>query len=589
MFRKFIRWSNLATPERQTTQSSSIEPSAWYLPLVLLLLAPGITQTVVSKSASATIGLLFQLLILGALFYTFNWSRWLAGLLSVCVVIASIDTLYFLEYREGVSVRALAIAFQTPPDQSVSFLIARLPVIAATFLLSCLICFMVYKAPSPEIRTGQTAKWIRRIATVLSLLFFALVGFATLQTLDISGSFANNFTRFVASNVANSYPYKPIQSWLGYHVSNRNYNEFQTRKTNLDLTSKVKITRSENAEDLAEALVLVLGESSNRSRWGLYGYNRDTTPNLSKRVGLHLVDDMVTPWNSTMASIPVIMTQKKPTDKELYTDQPGLTKILDTAGFETFWISNQGHSGNFDRSIKQLYTEAKHQAFVGGATALLIGQNGDDARLLEPIQKALATNVKRVFIVVHTQGSHYPFWERHPASFEKFVPAKRSEDFFNNRLRNKDWLEVSNSYDNSILYTDYVLDQIIETLIKSGRRARLLYLSDHGQSIPSASCSELGQGYTSENNLRVPAFVWLSDSYARKIGPNIEHFKRNAKLPMSTTNIFPTVLDLAGVTLEGAAVNSSIFAETFKAGAQVVNIQKTSQLFTSIPLDSNCR
>jgi glucan phosphoethanolaminetransferase (alkaline phosphatase superfamily) len=376
---------------------------------------------------------------------------------------------------------------------------------------------------------------------------------------------------------------------LNYFASDKKFDEFQRRKLALDLTSKISVLDSNKTENALEAVVLVLGESSNKSRWSLYGYERQTNPKLSQRAGLTLLQDMVSPWSSTMASVPVIMTQKSPTDKELYTDQPGLAKIMQTAGFETYWLSNQGHNGNFDRSIKRLYGEANHQDFVSGPTALLIGQPGDDARLIAPFKKALNTAAKKLFIVVHTQGSHYPYWERYPSTFEQFKPAKRSEEFFNNRLKNTDWLNVSNSYDNSILYTDFVLDLVISVLEQSGRRARLVYVSDHGQAIPTASCGQLGQGYMSENNNRVPGFIWLSRSYVAAFPQNVENIQHNAKLPQSTTNVFPTMLGLAGIQLQGVPPESSLLSKVFKPAPQLVKTEAGDQLITSLPVEPNCK
>jgi glucan phosphoethanolaminetransferase (alkaline phosphatase superfamily) len=570
-------------------QAKVIEPSAWYFPFLLILLAPSLLRVIVAKSPADTIGLGVQLLVLGALLYTFAWRRWLVVGLAISAAFAAVDALYYFEYRESLSVRAIAIALQTPLEQTVSFISARVWSLLFAMVTCTLVCVQVCRAPSPTQRRGRGSRVVRAIASVLSLLFFALALFAFSTKAGVSALIAGKFTVFAASNVANSYPYKPIQSTLSYFVSDKKFDELQNRKLALDLTDKISLIEPNKTDTTVEAVVLVLGESSNKSRWSLYGYGRQTNPKLSQRSGLILLQDLVSPWNSTMASVPVIMTQKSPTDKELYTDQPGLAKIMQTAGIDTYWLSNQGTNGNFDRSIKQLYVEAKHQEFVSGQTALLIGQPGDDAKLIEPLKRALSSSAKKLFIVLHTQGSHYPFWERYPLTFEVFRPAKRGEEFFNNRLKTSDWLNVSNSYDNSILYTDFVLDQIIELLEQSGRSARLVYVSDHGQAIPTATCSELGQGYTSNDNLRVPGFIWLSKSYRASNPQHTETIARNAKIPQSTSNIFPSVLSLAGIRLQGVPEDSSLLSKTFKPGPQLVNTETGHQLITSLTTDPNCK
>jgi glucan phosphoethanolaminetransferase (alkaline phosphatase superfamily) len=566
-----------------------IEPSSWYLALLLLICAPVVADLLVTKSPHAAIALVVQFIVFVAFFLAFHWSKRLVLVWALFSLLATFDALYYYEYRDALSLRALTIALQTPLYETVTFIAARASLFLSVFFLWGFVIFRIYRAPAPSPVTRRAQKYLKRICVVACILF---AGFALHTFSNVGGTLAPssvNFGGFLIDNVANSYPYKPIYRGLIYRESDAKYESFQARKLSSDIAGRVRQIPSFKQDGKPVAVILVLGESSNRSRWSLYGYERVTTPSLARRSGLVLLENVVTPWPSTLASVPVILTQKSASDVELYTSEPGLSRILGAAGYETYWISNQGHSGNFDRSIKQLYSEAQFQEFAGGATALAIGQPGDDMRLLPAIEHALLSKREKVFLVIHTQGSHYPFWERYPLSSERFKPAKREEEFFNNRIRNRDWQSVSNSYDNSIVHTDHVLDQIIETASKSGRDTRLVYVSDHGQSIPNASCAELGQGYANDAVLKVPAFVWLSSDLT-KIQPQwVLALKKNAREAISTTSVFPTVLSLAGVELDGSPPDTGLTSSQFVPSPQIVNTAQGAVNMASLASDGFCK
>jgi glucan phosphoethanolaminetransferase (alkaline phosphatase superfamily) len=565
-----------------------VAPSAWHLAAFAMLCSPAVCRLMFDKSPHASIALLVQLVVVAGLFFSFIRWRYFALSWSFFSALAVIDTLHYIEYREGLSVRTLAIAFQTPLEQTIGFLKPRWLGLLVVFALAVYAYVRICSASVPTVQKNIGRKVLQVTAAIMSAGFATLTAITIAVMLGANDSWLNNFTRFAADNVARSYPYRPVLNLLAYVVSERKYDQFQSVKLAIDWSSKIKINSNKNGGTLTEAVVIVLGESSNRSRWGLYGYSRDTNPKLKQNVGIIRLDDVVTPWNSTMTSVPILMTQKSLTDKELYTSQPGLPLVFQAAGFETYWISNQGSSGNFDRSIRQLYSEAQHQEFVAGKTALLMGQPGDDAQLIQPLARALGSSAKRVFVVLHTQGSHYPFWERYPKSREQFLPSKAGGDFINNRFRNNDWQEVSNSYDNSILYTDHVLDQFIQVLEKSGRKSILLYASDHGQSLPTQHCSELGQGYANRDNFEVPAFIWLSSAFAKDSIASQEILRLNAKKSISTSAFFPTVLALAGVELDGVAPNASLLSKDFRGSEQLVHSDKNVVLFQSLDSTNNC-
>jgi hypothetical protein len=179
---------------QKTVSTNTIEPSVWYFPLLLILLSPCFLRMIVAKSPADTIALGVQLVVLGALLYAFSWRRTLAVVLAVSAVFAMIDALYYLEYRESVSVRAIAIALQTPLEQSVSFISARLWTLLIAMFSCALVCIQICRAPSPTTRSGLGSKIVRWIAMSLTFIFVGLAIFAFSIMAGASALIAGKFT-----------------------------------------------------------------------------------------------------------------------------------------------------------------------------------------------------------------------------------------------------------------------------------------------------------------------------------------------------------------------------------------------------------
>ncbi|WP_426934767.1 sulfatase-like hydrolase/transferase, partial [Bacillus wiedmannii] len=84
-------------------------------------------------------------------------------------------------------------------------------------------------------------------------------------------------------------------------------------------------------------------------------------------------------------------------------------------------------------------------------------------------------------IVLHTIGSHGPTYNhRYPPAFRKFTPTCETK-----QIQECSQAQLINTYDNTILYADYIVDKAIE-LLKAHQEeftTSLVYLSDHGESL----------------------------------------------------------------------------------------------------------
>jgi KDO II ethanolaminephosphotransferase len=164
-----------------------------------------------------------------------------------------------------------------------------------------------------------------------------------------------------------------------------------------------------------------------------------------------------------------------------------------------------------------------------------------DGKLLPLLENSIKDD-GRHFILLHTLGSHYHYSQRYPKEFEKFTPT--CEDKFKSCTTE----ELSNGYDNSILYTDYVLNEIIQ--ISKNKMSIVIYVSDHGESLGENGIFLHGGEISNapKEQTEVPFFIYLSPSFAdTKIGKNITSKLRNFKGDASHDNIFHSVLGCIGV------------------------------------------
>lgn len=310
--------------------------------------------------------------------------------------------------------------------------------------------------------------------------------------------------------------------------------------------------------DSSEVYVLVIGETARAASFGIYGYNRDTTPLMKNMSGLTAFNHALTQSNTTHKSVPMLLSAADASNYDRIYRERSIITAFREAGFHTAFFSNQKPNHSF---IDIFGMEADDWKFIKNGPQG--ASNTPDEELLPLIAKKLSEGHKKLFIVIHTYGSHFNYRERYPASMAFFKPDNATEAKAVNRP------QLINAYDNTIRQTDRLLAEIISMLGKSGAMSAMLYTSDHGENIfdDNRRLFLHASPVPSYYDLHVPFIIWTSQSYITEF-PNITKSlttNRTKDVENSVTT-FHTMLHLAGIKTKYRRDSLSVASRHYFSG-----------------------
>ena len=311
--------------------------------------------------------------------------------------------------------------------------------------------------------------------------------------------------------------------------------------------------------DEREVYVFVIGETGRYNSYSINGYQRETSPLLSKTKNLISYSDLFSEANITSSSVQIILTRASANDYKRAFVEKSFVDAFKEAGFKTYWIANQSASNSFIRRISK---DADDEFFM---PIDFESDNNYDEKLWNFFSEVLKKGDKKVLIVLHTLGSHFRYNFRYPLSYEVFKPSLRgSFDYNMISVKNKEMF--INTYDNSILYTDYFLATTIQKIDSLNAVSALVYVADHGENLfdtPENIVFHGGSKFT-PYDLHVPFFVWTSDKYNLQYPGKEENLIGNKDKRLTSDCIFYSFLDMAGITFPEQDLSKSIASEQLK-------------------------
>ena len=188
--------------------------------------------------------------------------------------------------------------------------------------------------------------------------------------------------------------------------------------------------------------------------------------------------------------------------------------------------------------------------YVNGGKSLYMFDKWLDGDVLPSLDRELARNVKHNFILIHTIGSHWWYRSHYPDSMELFKPVTESRVISSNTAE-----QMRNTYDNTIVYSDYFWNQVISRL--RYRKAIMIYLSDHSESL--GENGHFTHGVVQDATREPACFVWYSDIFGNCYPEKIKALKDNRNDSLSTSFVFHSILDVAGIESVYNIKDESIF------------------------------
>lgn len=298
-----------------------------------------------------------------------------------------------------------------------------------------------------------------------------------------------------------------------------------------------------DTERKPRVIVLIVGETARAQNFSLYGYGRETNPLLSKNKEIITFGDVSSCGTATAVSLPCMFSYLTRKNFDV-TDAQYTQNLLDIAkasGYDVFWKDND------DGCKKVCDRVGKIDAKVGNKQPYCFGSYCHDDILLDGLNSRLSAVTKDTVIVLHMMGSHGPtYYKRYPDEFKRFQPACDTAN-----LQDCSREQIINTYDNTIVYTDYVVSSVIDVLKKHGNlQSGMLYVSDHGESLGENNIYLHGLPYAlaPEEQKKVPMVLWLSEAALQSLKLDracLERYAASEKF--SHDNYFHSVLRMLSI------------------------------------------
>ncbi|RTY55813.1 kdo(2)-lipid A phosphoethanolamine 7''-transferase [Pantoea sp. YU22] len=299
-------------------------------------------------------------------------------------------------------------------------------------------------------------------------------------------------------------------------------------------------------------VVFVIGETTRWDHMGMLGYDRDTTPKLSKEKNLVAFRGESCD-TSTKLSLRCMFVREGGTE-----DSPGRTlkeknifAVMKELGFSSELFAMQSEVWFYDNA------EVDNFAFREqiGSEPRNAGKSVDDMLLVPELKASLDRYPHgKHLVVLHTKGSHYLYSQRYPRSFARYQPECMGVDETCSKA------QLINAYDNSILYVDSMLDSVLDQL--RDKKAIVFYAADHGESISeNTHLHGTPREMAPPEQFRVPMMVWASDKYLADANNRANFERLQAQQRIGKTHrhveLFDTILGCLGYTSPNGGIKAA--------------------------------
>lgn len=299
-------------------------------------------------------------------------------------------------------------------------------------------------------------------------------------------------------------------------------------------------------------IVLVIGESARSMNFSLLGYNRPNNDLLSQQQNL-IAFKAKSCNTSTKLSLQCMFVRPEAVKDNgvqapVISEQP-VFSVLKSLGFTIDLFAMQSEVW-FYNSVNADFYKIRE---VIAAQTQNIGQPQYDAMLIPELKDSVNKHTKgKHLVILHTKGSHYLYTSRYPRSFARYQPECQGLDSGCTKQ------EMINSYDNSILYLDYFLNQVYDTM--KDKKALVIYVPDHGESIEENNhFHATPKPLAPPEQTSIPFMVWASPAFLNQpeYASLFAKLKNKSDQVVSHENLFDSILGCLAIQSNNGGVNPS--------------------------------
>lgn len=461
----------------------------------------------------------------------------------VLALLVAIKAFFYFTFGTKPSASAIFIIFETNAKEVSEFFSSYFNI---SILLLITLCFLVfifliinlfYKPKFFQFLRFHKTSSIFKITLILLMLFSGYV---------LNRSFSEQ-----------SIILKLSHSIKEYNIAKNYYKEHLAKPKNnaINIISK---------DEEPQVGIVIIGESTSKWHMQLYGYNRETNPELSKlKDEFYLFNNVIAPDVMTIMSLEKVLTLSDYNNPKI-DNNFSVVQLANAAAFETHWISNQQPVGFTESTPTIIATAAQHKKFLASDSYMYTIY---DEALIPEIKKALKTKSKRKLIFVHLIGTHRIYKNRYPEGkgYNYFKGINERTMFKNEYSKAK-----VNEYDNAVRYNDFIVSEIIKLTKAENKNSFVVYFSDHGDDVfDTQDFVGHHRHKGSKPMFDIPFLSWFSKDYLEK-NKRIDTLNNYENRKYNAEDFIYSFSDLINVNFKGFDETRSIFSPKFKARKRVI-------------------
>lgn len=471
----------------------------------------------------------------------------------IFILIACVSSYFMQKYGSIIDMEIIQSALKT--DSREVSEITNIWLILWVFFFGILPCVLVIKTKINYLALNLSAARDSKKSLIYRILKHLSFRFATfILSLGLLIALFYPLSKFLVPFFRNYYqaefyatPYFQIKSLVRYIKHN-----VLPQKEFSHISMDAKI----NDFATPKLLIMVIGETARAKNFSLGGYSKNETNHFTKNQDIVYFSNFSSCGTLTARSVPCMFSKHNRANFSGRENEENVLDVLQRVGVNVSWLGN--NSGGCQGQCARI-NDVK--TFVEDYDGFLVDVLKEKlASLDSKISKTSQDSIESTLIVLHLQGSHGPtYYKRYPNEFKKFTPTCDT-----NELSTCSFVEISNTYDNTLFYTDYILSQIIDLAKqqnkKYGINAAVIYMSDHGESLGENGIYLHGMPYmlAPKEQTSIPAIIYSSNS------KQMQNLDSNKNLPLSHDNLFSTLLGFFGVDTSDYKSSYDLFSPNLK-------------------------